>query len=148
MRASVLPGLVEGGGERPAGLRSGRLREEAGPDPVVLQGEPSGRTRQHRGSPGADRQPVRNVCFPRLSRRSRRSFLLLLWRLGAPGLTATCLLLTPPRCQQARLQGALQRVRTHEAGGRAVSRNRRSDPSSSSCLWFCGAPSSSSILVF
>lgn len=30
--------------------------------------------------------------------------------------------------RQARHQGALQRVCAHEAGGRAVSRNRRSDP--------------------
>lgn len=49
-----VPGLVEGGGERPAGLRSGRLCEEVGPDSVVLQGEPAGRAWQHRSSTGTD----------------------------------------------------------------------------------------------
>lgn len=57
----VAAGLVEGGGERSSGLRSCCVCEETGPDPVLLQGEPAGWTRQHRTAPRPDWEPVRNT---------------------------------------------------------------------------------------
>lgn len=47
-------GLVEGGSERPPGFRASCIREEIGPRPVGLPGEPSGGARQHSAAAGAD----------------------------------------------------------------------------------------------
>ena len=58
----VCAGLVEGGGERPPGLRAGRLRQEAGPKPVGQPQQPDGRV-HHLRATEPDRDTVSRLAF-------------------------------------------------------------------------------------